>query len=175
MSRRLPVDPIAEAKRQWLAHGWDDAAGGMTAVTSVIRAHQLLLGRIDRTLKPFDLSFSRYELLRLLAFSRTGMLPLSSAIARLQVHPTSVTHTVDRLARDGLVAREQHPDDGRAALVVLTDRGRAVVEEATRALNEVFADLGMDAEDEAELVRILARFRKGAGDFDDPAPQPDPL
>ena len=31
-SRRLPVDPIAEAKRQWVAHGWESAASGMTAV-----------------------------------------------------------------------------------------------------------------------------------------------
>ena len=37
----LPVDPIAEAKRQWTAHGWTDAAAGMSAVTSIIRAQQL--------------------------------------------------------------------------------------------------------------------------------------
>lgn len=103
MTRRLPVDPIAEAKRQWLAHGWDAAADGMTVVTSVIRAHQLLLASIDRALKPFDLSFSRFEMLRLLAFTREGRMPMASAIARLQVHPTSVTNTVERLARDGLV------------------------------------------------------------------------
>jgi DNA-binding MarR family transcriptional regulator len=175
MPRRLPVDPIAEAKRQWIAHGWDDAATGMTAVTSVIRAHQLLLGRIERALKPFALTFARYELLRLLAFTKAGMLPLSSAVARLQVHATSVTHTVERLSRDGMVERETHPTDRRAAMIVLTPRGRDVVERATLALNEVFADLGIDPDDETELVRIIARFRKGAGDYDDPAPRPDPL
>src|SRR5690606_25362328 len=37
----LAVDPIAEAKRQWLAHGWTDAAPGMTLVTSIMRAQQL--------------------------------------------------------------------------------------------------------------------------------------
>ena len=36
--KRLPVDPIAEAKRQWIAHGWEGAAAGMTVVTSIIRA-----------------------------------------------------------------------------------------------------------------------------------------
>ncbi|MDF2665399.1 MAG: MarR family transcriptional regulator [Microbacterium sp.] len=81
MTRRLPVDPIAEAKRQWLAHGWDDAADGMTVVTSVIRAHQLLMASIDRALRPFDLSFSRFEMLRLLAFTREGRMPMASAIA----------------------------------------------------------------------------------------------
>ncbi len=175
MTRRLPVDPIAEAKRQWLTHGWDDAADGMTVVTSVIRAHQLLMASIERALKPFDLSFSRFEMLRLLAFTREGRMPMASAIARLQVHPTSVTNTVDRLVRDGLIAREPHPTDGRAALLVLSEVGRRRVDEATAALNTVFADLGLDDEDATALVRIIARFRKGAGDFADPAPVPDPL
>lgn len=175
MARRLPVDPLAEARRQWVEHGWDEAATGMTAVTSIIRAQQLMLARVDRALKPHGLSFARFELLRLLAFSREGRLPMASVISRLQVHPTTVTGAVERLGRDGMLQKQPHPEDGRAAMLVLTDDGRTRVEEATRALNEVFADLGMPEDDEAELVRILARYRKAAGDFADPAPAPTPL
>lgn len=172
----LPVDPIAEAKRQWMAHGWTDAAGGMTAVTSIIRAQQLLLARVEASLKPFALSFARYELLRLLAFTREGRMPMASAIARLQVHPTSVTNTVDRLVRDDLVVRAPHPVDGRAAMLVLTDAGLALVERATAALNEnVFVDPGLSQDDTTELVSIIARLRKASGDFTDPRPQPEPL
>ncbi|MGV2984196.1 MarR family winged helix-turn-helix transcriptional regulator [Microbacterium sp. AGC85] len=171
----LPVDPIAEAKRQWIAHGWSDAATGMSAVTSVIRTQQLLLARVERTLKPFGLSFARFELLRLLAFTREGRMPMASAIARLQVHPTSVTNTVNRLVKDGLVQRDPHPEDGRAALVTLTMNGSNLVEEATVALNEVFNSLGIAPDETVVLVRILARFRKNAGDFRDPAPMPEPL
>ncbi len=83
MARRLPVDPIAEAKRQWLAHGWTDAAAGMTAVTSIMRAQQLMLARVDAALRPFHLTFARYELLTLLSFSRAGRMPMASASARL--------------------------------------------------------------------------------------------
>jgi DNA-binding MarR family transcriptional regulator len=172
----LPVDPIAEAKRQWAAHGWTDAAAGMSVVTSIIRAQQLLMARIDAALKPFGLSFARYEMLRLLGFTRQGRMPMASAIARLQVHPTSVTNTVDRLVRDGFVVREPHPIDGRAAMLVLTDAGRELVERATDALNsQVFADAALAEDDMVELVRILARFRKDAGDFTEPRPLPDPL
>lgn len=174
--RPLPVDPLAEAKRQWIAHGWTDAADGMAVVTSVMRAQQLLLARVDAALKPFALSFARFEVLRLLAFSRTGRLPLSSVVARLQVHPTTVTSTAERLVRDGLIVREPHPHDGRAALLALTEEGRTLVENATQALNsEVFADPGMSGDDAAELVGIVARLRKAAGDFADPRPQPDAL
>lgn len=176
MARRLPVDPIAEAKRQWLAHGWTDAAAGMTAVTSIMRAQQLMLARVDAALRPFHLTFARYELLTLLSFSRAGRMPMASASARLQVHPTSVTNTVDRLQADGYVRREPHPVDGRATLVVLTDAGRDLAERATAALNtQVFAEPGLSADDTDELVSIIARMRRAAGDFDDPRPTPEPL
>ena len=175
-SHPLPVDPLAEAKRQWVAHGWTDAADGMSVVVSVMRAQQLLLGRVEATLRPFELSFARFEVLRLLAFSREGRLPLSSVVARLQVHATSVSSTAERLVRDGLIVREPHPHDGRAAMLALTDAGRSLAERATAALNaEVFRDPGLSPSDAADLVAIVARLRKDAGDFADPRPQPDPL
>lgn len=174
--RPLPIDPLAEAKRQWIAHGWTDAAGGMTAVISIMRAQQLLLARVDAALKPFALSFARFEVLRLLAFSRHGRLPLSSVVSRLQVHATTVTSTAERLIRDGLIVREPHPHDGRAAMLALTDDGRALVERATDALNdEVFSRPGLSETDTADLVGIVARLRRDAGDFTDPRPLPDPL
>ncbi|CAN7425046.1 MarR family transcriptional regulator [Microbacterium sp. LjRoot45] len=167
MARVTPpgLDPIDEARRQWVAHGWADAAAGMTAVTSVMRAHQLLLARVGDALKPFDLSFARYELLTLLSFSREGRMPLTSAARRLQVHPTSVTNTVDRLEAAGLVRREAHPTDGRATLVALTDAGRATAERATAALNEeVFSRTGLGDADLEALIGTISRLRAASGD-----------
>lgn len=170
------MDPIAEAKRQWLNHGWSAAADGMAAVTSIMRAQQLMLARVDQALKPLGLSFARYELLTLLSFTRGGEMPMASASARLQVHPTSVTNTVDRLERDGLVRRAAHPTDGRATLVVLTTSGREIVADASHALNsKVFANPGLTKDDVTDLVRILARFRRESGDFIDPPALPEPL
>lgn len=174
--KRLPVDPIAEAKRQWLAHGWDDAAPGMTLVTSIMRAQQLLLARVDATLKPFKLTFARYELLTLLSFTSSGRMPMASASLRLQVHPTSVTNTVDRLEASGHVRREPHPDDGRATLIVLADSGRQLAERATAALNsDVFERPGLERAQVEELVGLVAHMRRNAGDFDDPRPVAEPL
>lgn len=84
----------------------------MVAVTSVMRAHQILLARVEAALRPYGLSFSRYELLRLLAFSGNGTLPITKASDRLQVHVTSVTHAIRRLEGDGLVERAPHPPTG---------------------------------------------------------------
>ncbi len=106
-------DPIAEARRQWAAHGWEDVADGMAALTAVMRTQQLLLARCDAVLADFDLTFARFELLALLSFTRHGELPLGKAGARLQVHPASVTNAVGRLVDAGLVERVPHPTDGR--------------------------------------------------------------
>lgn len=160
------ADPIAVARANWERAGWGDVADGMVAVTSVMRAHQILLARVEAALRPYDLSFSRFELLRLLAFSRTGALPIAKASDRLQVHVTSVTHAIRRLEAAGLVQRLPHPTDGRTTLVAVTERGRSTVEAATVTLNtEVFADIGMSDRESRALSSSIETLRRHAGDF----------
>ena len=163
----LPLDPIEEAHRQWTAHGWGDVADGMAAVTSVMRAQQIMMARVDEALKPTGLTFARYELLALLSFTRSGAMPMAKASARLQVHPTSVTNAVDRLESAGLVKRVPHPSDRRATLIEITDAGKELVLEATEQLNtKVFGQPGLESEKLDQLVRIIAELRRAAGDFD---------
>ena len=167
--RPLRFDPILEARRQWEAHGWEEAAPGMAAVTSVIRAHQIYMARVEAVLRPFDLSFARYELLMVLLFSRRGSLPLNKLGSRLQVHPTSVTNAVQRLEKQGMLRRLPHPTDGRTTLAEITPAGRKVARKATDALNaEVFTRPGLDPGAVVSLLDVLASLRAGAGDFDPP-------
>jgi DNA-binding MarR family transcriptional regulator len=163
---RLGFDPIAEARRQWADHGWEDEATPMAVVTSIMRVQQILLARADGVLRPLDLTFARYELLMLLSFSRQGALPLGKIGERLQVRAASVTSAVDRLERDGLVARAPNPADGRGTLARLTPAGHQRAAEATAVLNEeVFADLGVEPEALASLFDLLTIVRREAGDF----------
>lgn len=164
----LPLDPIAEAHRQWTKHGWGDVADGMAAVTSLMRAQQIMLARVEEVLKPTGLTFSRYELLTLLTFTKNGALPMAKASARLQVHPTSVTNAVDRLESAGYVRRTPHPSDRRTTLVEITETGRALAVDATERLNDqVFAKPGLSDDKLLSLVRIITELRRAAGDFDD--------
>ena len=164
--KALESDPIEEARRQWVAHGWDGAADGMAAATAIVRAHQILLQRIDAVLRPLDLSFARYEVLTLLSFTKRGSLPMTKMGALLQVHPTSVTSAVDRLENQGLVERIPHPTDRRAVLASITPEGRTRVQEATTPLNrEVFEQLGISDNQVTQLSNVLRTFRSNAGDF----------
>ena len=158
-------DPITEAHRQWVAHGWAGAADGMAMVTSVVRAQQLLLERIDAVLRPRGLTFARYEVLRLLSFTRDAAMPMSRLGSLLQVHPTSVTSAVDRLVAQGYVERVRGDADRRVVRAVLTDPGRAAVEEATAALNsEVFETPGLPEVEVQALTARLTALRAGLGD-----------
>lgn len=157
------MDPIREAHRQWIAHGWTDAADGMALVTSLVRVHQLVMERVDAALRPHDLSFARYEVLRLLSFTHEGRLPMAKLGSRLQVHPASVTSAVARLEKQGFVHRSRSAADGRVVLAVLTDAGRDAVEAATISLNsEVFEKPGID--DIHELTALLSEVRAASGD-----------
>ena len=164
-------DPISEAHRQWVAHGWADAADGMAMVTSVVRAQQLLMERIDAVLRPRGLTFARYEVLRLLSFSRGAAMPMSRLGSLLQVHPTSVTSAVDRLVAQGYVERVRSDEDKRVVRAVLTDAGRDAVEEATHALNrEVFETPGLPEGDVRELTDRLTPA-DGLGDSSGTRPE----
>lgn len=160
-------DPIAEARRQWIAHGWEEAAAGMAAVTTLTRVQQILAGRVEEALAPIGLTFARFEILRLLGFSRTGRLPMGKISDRLQVHPASVTSAVKRLERDGLIRREPDSVDNRIVLAELLPAGEALLRPATDAVNRVFSSIGLADSQVAALVDLLNPIREDAGDHVD--------
>jgi len=160
----LPFDPIDRAARTWERRFGPSSA--MAAVTSIMRAQQILLGELDGLLRPYGLTFARYEALVLLSFSRAGALPLRVMGERLMVHPTSVTNTVDRLEAQGMVVRRPNPADGRGRLAEITQRGRDAVGAATRDLMAADFGLGDYSEEElAEMFGLLRSLRLSAGDF----------
>src|SRR3954452_16209998 len=110
------VDLLEEARRQWIARWGTGPTPSMAAVTSIMRAQQILMARLNAILKSLGLTFPRYEALMMLYLSRRGSPPLRKIGARLQVHPTSVTSIIDSLERTGQRRRLPHPSDRRATL-----------------------------------------------------------
>lgn len=164
----LKFDPIAEAGRQWRARWGASAAAPMEAVTSIMRAHQVLLSRLNDVLMPYDLSFARYEALMLLFLSRKGSLPLGKMGVRLQVHPTSVTNLVDGLEKRGYANRISHPSDRRTTLAEITSAGRDVASRATDDLNAAsFGTAPLKTSELRSITSVVERLRRDAGDFDE--------
>ena len=161
----LAFDPIEEARGNWERHGWG-SVDAMSAATSITRAQQIVLGRVNAVLAPIPLNFSRFEVLALLTFSRTGSLPLGKIGERLQVHPASVTNTIDRLERDGFVERVPHPTDGRTTLASITRAGRRAAERGAAAMADIeFGLTGVSPSALASINSALTDVRSAAGDF----------
>jgi DNA-binding MarR family transcriptional regulator len=145
----LPNDPIELARANWEQHGWAESADGMALVS------------------PLGLTFARYEVLRLLAFSRRGAMPVGKIGERLQVHPASVTNAVQRLEADGLVRRVSNPNDGRGVLAEITDQGRQLVDKCTDLLNaDVFSIVPVGTAEQRRAFTALRSIRKAFGDFE---------
>jgi DNA-binding MarR family transcriptional regulator len=162
----LRFDPIAEARRQWTKHWGRGPTPAMSAVTSIMRVQQILMARLNELLKPFELTFPRYEALMLLYLSRRGSLPLGKMGARLQVHRTSVTNLIDGLERSGYVRRIPHETDRRTTLAEITADGRSAAEDATELLNrERFGTEPLTRTELARVSELLARMREHADDF----------
>jgi DNA-binding MarR family transcriptional regulator len=89
-------------------------------------------------------------------FERDG-LRVGELRERARLSKQNTTKLLALCERDGLVAREPDPDDGRAFRVVLTERGRALGAVAGRALSELEAQVlaAVGRRDRDALVRAL--------------------
>jgi DNA-binding MarR family transcriptional regulator len=159
-------DPILEAYHLWIDNGWEDCALGLTAVTSLMRAHQVLARQADQVLAPIDLTFSRYELLVRLYFHE-GALPLSQLGKQLQIHQTSITSLVDKLESQGLIKRTPHPTDRRSTIAQITPSGRALTGKAINLLNaELYQDLGLTDSETRLFIGLLMKMRLSWDDIE---------
>jgi DNA-binding MarR family transcriptional regulator len=125
-----------------------------------------LLERVQQTyFAQFGLSGAQWGVLRNLHRAEgEGLagLRLTDLSERLLVRPPSVTGVVDRLERAGLVERAGSPTDLRAKHVVLTDRGRELVERVLvvhgKQIDAVLG--GFRAGELMEFHRLLSQFRE---------------
>jgi DNA-binding MarR family transcriptional regulator len=96
--------------------------------------------------------------------TKDGPMSPGQLAERERIQPPSMTRTVNGLAELGLVAKGEHPTDGRQVVVSLTDAGVAEVQETRRRRDAWLAGrLGTLTSDErtllvdaAELLRRIA-------------------
>jgi DNA-binding MarR family transcriptional regulator len=123
----------------------------------------LLAREVDHPLSAHGISLSDLAILRELRKAPGGKLRRSELASRLGITPSGIARQVGPLERIGLVARESHDRDARLALVVLTDTGTTIVDEALKtaehAAARVLATHWSDAEIE-RLSKLLAQVRR---------------
>lgn len=83
-----------------------------------------------------------------------------SDLARMaQVEPQTMSRTVDRLEREGLVTRAPDPADRRRHVLAITDAGRAAFAAVRGLEDEVFPQVDDPAALRAALLQIVSAPR----------------
>ncbi|HKS47052.1 MAG TPA: MarR family transcriptional regulator [Amycolatopsis sp.] len=100
-----------------------------------------------------ELSFTAAATLARL--DRAGPARLTALAAAEGVTQPSMTQLVQRLERQGLVTRVSDPDDGRVALIAVTDEGRALLAAHKQARRDRLTDL-LATLSEAQAASLIA-------------------
>jgi DNA-binding MarR family transcriptional regulator len=167
LTEKQQHDPV-----QWMRYYWeqqdDDDPSRFLAMTSLLRLHHLMASALEHRLRTdCQISLTDYQILKALQLSETGTWLLSRMAWHLMVHATTVTLAAERLGSKQLVTRSSHPRDRRATLMTITEGGRELADEATRALATVdFGLPGLSRSQARSLIATIGRLRAGAGDLD---------
>jgi len=102
----------------------------LETILSLARARSHVVRELDADLGAHGLSLTDLALLLELRSAPEGRLRRVDLANQLGVTPSGVARQLAPLERMGLVGREPHARDARLALVVLTDTGRRITDEA---------------------------------------------
>nr|WP_307802214.1 MarR family winged helix-turn-helix transcriptional regulator [Cellulomonas dongxiuzhuiae] len=127
-----------------------DLYSASRAMTSVYR------GLLD----PVGLTYPQY--LVLVVLWTRGEQTVRQVIDVLHLDYGTVSPLLKRLEARGLLERRRRADDERSVTVALTDEGRALRAQVAHVPGRIAAAFGLDADELAELTRLLATVTRTA-------------
>lgn len=142
-----------ELPRTEIARGPVDSIRLWSAVAS---AHAALNELLDADRDCPVLGSDAVEVLLPLAEASEGRLRMHELATRSHLTPSGLTRRIDRLIDDGLVARDRCGSDRRGAYAVLTDRGRAELEQALPHHVRILGEMITARLDAAAVDRLVA-------------------
>lgn len=135
------------------------------------RLFQQLAAACAESRQSFDqhtgMSQARRQLLALV--SREGELSHAALRQQLALDGATITRLVKQFEAEGVLSRRLDPRDNRYTLVAVTARGKQTVSElsAAHGLFQTLLLAGITPEEQATIVRALARLRTNIRTFQD--------
>src|SRR2546430_7903535 len=133
------------------------------AVLNVLHTADVLLQRITAVLKPFKLSHSQYNVLRILRGAGPEGLPCREIGERMITRDPDITRLLDRLEDRGFVQRTRSRHDRRVIYGEITAAGLKLLREMDRPLDkfgrEMLRHVGQDKL--KQLIELLELVREG--------------
>src|SRR5476651_2346054 len=94
-------------------------------LVAMLLVQNLMERRSDAFFQPFGLTGAQFNILNLLAVNE-GRMDQAALVELLLVGKSSISIVLNRMVRDGLIQREEHPKDRRQVVLILTPKGRAL-------------------------------------------------
>ena len=131
------------------------------AILSIARTAAVLEHAGADAFKPFDLTTTQYNVLRILRGAGTDGLCRNEVGERLVTKVPDVTRLLDRMEAAGLIVRERGSEDRRMVATRITDKGLKLLEKIDRELPAIHArQLGHVSQKRLrELINILEEVR----------------
>jgi DNA-binding MarR family transcriptional regulator len=136
---------------------------GQEVFLTLARTEAVLRDGLERVLAPHGLSFTQYNVLRILRGAGPAGLCRNEIRDRLITRMPDVSRLLDRMEAAGLISRVRSTEDRRLVNTTLTERGRALVDELDGAVSDEHQRrLGhMTDHQLATLVELLTLARAG--------------
>lgn len=136
------------------------------AILNILRSADQFQNAIIRLLRPYKITPSQYNVLRILAGEDKPLPSLEIASRLIQVVP-AITGLIDRLERAGFVERNRCDLDRRVVYVSITETGKELLETLSQPVNSLHLELlgHMPQDDLRQLSNLLEKARH-PGDSD---------
>jgi len=132
------------------------------AYLSLQRTADFLARGAEEAIKPFGLSGTQYNILRILRGAGRDGLCCREASERMVTHDPDITRLLDRLERRGLVVRTRASSDRRVITAQITSEGLRILAKLDEPIAECHRrQLGhLGARRLAQLIQLLDSARK---------------
>lgn len=138
------------------------------AFLAIVRTASVLGDAVEEVLRPFALSRTQYNVLRILRGAGPEGLCRNEIRDRLLTRMPDVTRLLDRMEEAGLLERERRADDRRQVETRLTRKGRDLVDRLDGVVEEahqrLLGHLGPDQLRSLSRLLTLARARATSED-----------
>ncbi len=135
--------------------GWDPTSEPTFWINQASRA---ILRGFARELRPLGFGTAYWPVA--LALDEAGPMRQTDLLDRMDIEQPTLTALLARMERDGIIARQPDPDDGRAKRVALTEDGKARIQDVKAAMLGVAgrAIAGLTEDEGATLIAALRKI-----------------
>jgi DNA-binding MarR family transcriptional regulator len=137
----------------------NDLSDDEKVLMAIVRAADIFKRTHSSVFRNFGLSFSQYNVLRVLDASESGQNKMSEVSRIMLVAGANITGIAKRLANDGFIIKKADPSDDRVTILEITPKGKRTLKniavEKDEWLEVMLADLSKN-----ERLDLLDKIRR---------------